>query len=178
MILQPAFILTDDPNAFLKRIRLYSGMLLFTYAITHLLNHSLSTFSLELASNVKENYFRPIWKRQVGTILLYGFFITHVPLGLMTIVNRKSFKITLREWLQIIFIILALFVFVQHIASMYLLTRTLDTELPYEVLYSLVLFDSSKTAASTLLYALMLIFIWAHGSIGIHNSLKFRIKSY
>ncbi len=170
--------MTDDLNALLKRLRLYSGMLLFTYAITHLLNHSLSIFSLELASNVKENYFRPIWKSQVGTILLYGSFITHVPLGLMTIVNRKSFKITLREWLQIIFIILALFVFVQHVASMYLLTRTFDSELPYEVLYSLVLFDPSKTAASTVLYTLMLVFIWAHGSIGIHSALKFRIKSY
>ena len=41
--------MTDDLNAFLKRIRLYSGMLLFTYAVTHLLNHSLSIFSLELA---------------------------------------------------------------------------------------------------------------------------------
>ena len=143
--------MTDDLNAFLKRIRLFSGVLLFTYAITHLLNHSLSIFSLELASKVKENYFRPIWKSQVGTILLYGSFITHVPLGLMTIVNRKSFKITLREWLQIIFIILALFVFVQHIASMYLLTRTFDSELPYEVLYSLVLFDPSKIVVSTVL---------------------------
>ena len=170
--------MTDDLNAFLKRIRLYSGMLLFTYAVTHLLNHSLSIFSLELASNVKENYFRPIWKSQVGTLLLYGSFMVHVPLGLMSVLNRKSFKITLREWLQITFIILALFVFVQHVASMYLLTRTFNSELPYEVLYSLVLFDPSKTAASTIFYTLMLIFIWVHGSIGIHSALKFRIKSY
>ena len=77
--------MTDHLNAFLKRIRLYSGMLLFTYAITHLLNHSPNIFSLELASNGKENYFRPIWKSQVGTILLYGAFLAHVPLCLMSI---------------------------------------------------------------------------------------------
>ena len=77
--------MSDDLNAFAKRIRLISGMLLFTYAKTHLLNHSPSIFSLELTSNVKENYFRPIWKSQVGTILLYGSFLAHVPLCLMSI---------------------------------------------------------------------------------------------
>ena len=123
-------------------------MLLFTYATTHLLNHSLHIFSLELANYAKENYFRPIWKSQVGTFLLYVSFLIHVPLGLMSILNRKSIEITLREWLQIVFIILALFVFVQHVSSMYLLTRTFDTELPYEALYSLVLFDPSKTASA------------------------------
>jgi adenylate cyclase len=144
--------MTDDLNAFLMRVRLYSGIVLFVYAITHLLNHSLNVFSLEAASYAKEYYFRPIWKSQVGTIALYGSFIVHVPLGLMSIISRKSFKISTREWLQIIFIILALFVFVQHVASMYLLTRTFESQLPYEVLYSFVLFDP--------------------------NALTFRMKSY
>ena len=133
--------MTDDLNAFSVRVRLYSGVVLFVYAITHLLNHSLNVFSLEAASYAKEYYFRPIWKSQVGTIVLYGSFIVHVPLGVMSIISRKSFKISTREWLQIIFIILALFVFVQHVASMYLLTRTFESQLPYEVLYSFVLFD-------------------------------------
>ncbi len=170
--------MTDDLNAFLKRIRLYSGLILYVYAITHLLNHSLNVFSLEAANFVKEHYFRLIWKSQVGTILLYGSFIAHVPLGLISIVSRKSFKISTREWLQIIFIILAMFVFVQHVASMYLLTRTYDLELSYAVLYSFVLFDPNEIVASTIFYTFMTVFIWVHGSIGLHNALKFRMKSY
>ena len=170
--------MTDDLNAFLVRVRLYSGVVLFVYAITHLLNHSLNVFSLEAASYAKEHYFRPIWKSQVGTIALYGSFIVHVPLGLMSIISRKSFKISTREWLQIIFIILALFVFVQHVASMYLLTRTFESQLPYEVLYSFVLFDPNEIVVSTIFYTLMTVFIWVHGSIGIHSALTFRMKSY
>ena len=69
--------MTDDLNAFLMRVRLYSGVILFVYAITHLLNHSLNVFSLEAASYAKEHYFRPIWKSQVSTIALYGSFIVH-----------------------------------------------------------------------------------------------------
>ena len=162
--------MTDDLNAFLKRVRLYSGVVLFVYAITHLLNHSLNVFSLDAASYAKEHYFRPIWKSQVGTIALYGSFIVHVPLGVMSIISRKSFKISTREWLQIIFIILALFVFVQHVASMYLLTRTFESQLPYEVLYSFVLFDPNEIVVSTIFYTLMTVFIWVHGSIGMHNA--------
>lgn len=170
--------MADDLNALAIRIRLYSGMLLYVYAITHLLNHSINIFSLETASYVKEHYFSPIWKSQLGTIVLYGSFLTHVPLGLISILSRKSFKISAKEWLQLIFIILALFVFVQHVASMYLLTRTFDSKLPYEVLFSFVLFDPSETVVSTVLYTLMLVFIWVHGSIGVHGALKFRAKGY
>ena len=101
-----------------------------------------------------------------------------MPLGLISIVSRKSFKISTREWLQIIFIILAMFVFVQHVASMYLFKRTYDLEVSYAVLYSFVLFDPNEIVASTILYTLMTVFIWVHGSIGVHNALKFRMKSY
>jgi adenylate cyclase len=170
--------MSDDLNAFLTRTRLYSGIILFFYAMTHLLNHSINVFSLEAATYVKENYFRLVWKSQVGTILLYGSFLTHVPLGIMSIVTRKSFKISLREWLQIIFIILAVFVLVQHIASMYIFTRSFESELPYSALFSAMLLIPEELAASTVLFSLMTIFIWVHGSIGMHTALKFKMKSY
>ena len=170
--------MSDDLNAFLKRIRLYSGAILFFYALSHLMNHSINVFSLEAADYVKENYFRLVWKSQVGTILLYGSFLTHVPLGIMSIMTKKSFKISLREWLQIVFIILAMFVLVQHVASMYIFTRSFDSELPYSALFSAILLVPEELAASTVLFSLMTIFIWVHGSIGVHTALKYRMKSY
>jgi hypothetical protein len=57
------------------------------------------------------------------------------------------------------FIILAMFVFLQHVASMYLLTSAHDLEIPYENLSSFVLFDPNEIVASTLLYTLMTVFI-------------------
>ena len=58
------------------------------------------------------------------------------------------------------------------------MTRTYDLELPYEVLYSFVLFDPNEIVASTILYTLITVFIWVHGSIGLHYVLKFRMKNY
>ena len=96
----------------------------------------------------------------------------------MSIMTKKSFKISLREWLQIVFIILAMFVLVQHVASMYIFTRSFDSELPYSALFSAILLVPEELAASTVLFSLMTIFIWVHGSIGVHTALKYRMKSY
>lgn len=170
--------MTDDFNALLKRLRIYSGSILFVYAFMHLLNHAVNIISLEAASFIKENYFRAIWKSMPGTILLYGAFLVHIPLGLMSIVTRKSFKITLREWLQIVFIILALFVFVQHVVGMYILTRTFESELPYAALFSVMLLNPDEAVAATVMFSLMALFIWTHGAIGMHTSLKFKMKRY
>ena len=170
--------MSDDLNAFLKRIRLYSGAILFFYALSHLMNHSINVFSLEAADYVKENYFRLVWKSQVGTILLYGSFLTHVPLGIMSIITKKSFKISLREWLQIVFIILAMFVLVQHVASMYIFTRSFDSELPYSSLFSAILLVPEELAVCMVLFSLVTMFIWVHGSIGVNTALNYRVKGY
>ena len=151
--------MTDDLNALFKRFSFYSGFILFIYAIMHLLNHSINIISLDSASYVKEHYFQLIWKSWPGTILLYGSLLVHIPLGLLAILTRKSFKITVREWLQIIFIILATFVFAQHVASMYIATRTFDSVLPYSALYSMVLAVPEDTVESMVLYSLMSVFI-------------------
>ena len=170
--------MTDDTTALLKRLRLYSGIILFFYALTHLLNHSINILSLETASYIKENIFRAIWKSYVGSVLLYGSFIIHIPLGLLSIITRKSFRITLKEWLQILFIILALYVFVQHVAGTYILTRSFDSELPYSVLFSAMLMKPEELTASTVMFSLMTLFIWVHGSIGMHTALTYKFKSY
>ena len=170
--------MTDDTTALLKRLRLYSGIILFFYALTHLLNHSINILSLETASYIKENIFRAIWKSYIGSVLLYGSFMIHIPLGLLSIITRKSFRITLKEWLQILFIILALYVFVQHVAGTYILTRSFDSELPYSVLFSAMLMKPEELTASTVMFSLMTLFIWVHGSIGMHTALTYKFKSY
>ena len=101
-----------------------------------------------------------------------------MPLGIMSIVTKKSLKISLLEWLQIVFIIFAMFVLVQHVASMYIFTRWFASGLPYSALFSAILLVSEELAASTVLFSLMTIFIWVHGSIGVHTAFKYRMKSY
>ena len=80
--------------------------------------------------------------------------------------------------MQIVFIILAMFLLVQHVASMYIFTRSFDSELPCSAVFSAILLVPEELAASIVLFSLMTIFIWVHGSIGVHTALKYRMKSY
>ena len=94
---------TIDFNMIIRQLRVYTGIILFFYALTHLLNHSVNVISIDAADFVRENYFHLIWKNTIAYILLYGSLMIHIILGFYSILTRKSFKITGREWMQIIF---------------------------------------------------------------------------
>ena len=105
-----------DLNLLIRQLRIYTGIFLFAYSNTHLLNHSVNIISIEAADFVRENYFHLIWKNPVFYFLLYASLIIHIILGFYSILTRKSFKIKIREWLQILFPVLALLVLLHHIA--------------------------------------------------------------
>ena len=166
-----------DFNFIIRQLRIYTGSLLFFYALTHLLNHSVNVISIEAADFVRENYFHLIWKNPVAYFLLYASLAIHIVLGFYSILTKKSFKITGREWIQILFPVLALLVLLQHIGGGFLLTR-FEVDIKYSLLYALLSSDPNELVAGAVLFSLMVIFIWVHGVIGIHGLLKFNFKSY
>ena len=166
-----------DFNFIIRQLRIYTGSLLFFYALTHLLNHSVNVISIEAADFVRENYFHLIWKNPVAYFLLYASLAVHIVLGFYSILTKKSFKITGREWIQILFPVLALLVLLQHIGGGFLLTR-FEVDIKYSLLYALLSSDPNELVAGAVLFSLMVIFIWVHGVIGIHGLLKFNFKSY
>ena len=59
-----------DFNILVRQTRIYSGIILFIYALTHLLNHSVNVISIDAADYVRENYFHLIWKNTIAYALL------------------------------------------------------------------------------------------------------------
>ena len=78
-----------DFNFIIRQLRIYTGSLLFFYALTHLLNHSLNIISIEAADFVRENYFHLIWKNPVAYFLLYASLAIHIVLGFYSILSKK-----------------------------------------------------------------------------------------
>ena len=97
----------EDFSTIIRKIRIISGSILFAYVIMHLLNHSINIFSIDLADAVRSSYFHPVWQNPVGLVLLYGSFVAHMILGFSSILTRKSFKMKAKDWIQIIFPVLA-----------------------------------------------------------------------
>ena len=166
-----------DFNILVRQIRVYSGVILFIYSFTHLLNHSVNVVSIDAADFVRENYFHLIWKNTIAYILLYASLVIHILLGFYSILSKKSFKITGKEWIQILFPVLALLVLLQHIAAGFILTN-FDVDIKYSFLYALLSSDPNELVFGAVLFSLMIIFIWVHGVIGIHGLLRFNFKSY
>src|SRR5216683_227909 len=84
-----------------RSVRLISGLVLFTYVGTHLLNHSLGNISLAwLERDLLVQKF--VWQGWLGTIALYGALTTHFLLGLWALYERRSWHWTPSEATQLV----------------------------------------------------------------------------
>ncbi len=76
---------------FERRLRLYTGLILAAYVISHFINHSLGLLSLD----AMEAYRRAnaiVWQSPPGTIALYGAFIVHGYLALHALFRRSTLR--------------------------------------------------------------------------------------
>jgi adenylate cyclase len=72
-----------------RQARLASGLILFLYIATHLLNHAVLNFSLPAADAVLLLQ-KFIWQGTLGTALLYSALFIHMLLGLWSLYIRRT----------------------------------------------------------------------------------------
>jgi len=162
----------EDLNSLSRKLRIFSGVILFAYVLMHLLNHSVNVISIEAADFIRENYFRVVWQNPIGLTFLYGSLIVHMILGFYSILIKKSFKLKGIEWIQILFPVLALLLLLQHIAASFIITKIFGGEETYKMLFSAMHTEPDELIVGGVLFSLMTIFIWVHGAIGINAFLK------
>ena len=163
----------EDFSTIIRKIRIFSGVILFAYVLMHLSNHSLNIFSIDLADNIRERYFAVIWQHPFGLVLLYLSLFAHLILGFLSVLTRKSFKMSVKDWVQIIFPILALLFLAQHIAASFIITKIFGGSETYSLLFAAIgSGEKSAMIMDAVFYSLMIIFIWTHGVIGLDAYLK------
>ena len=163
----------EDFSTIIRKIRIFSGVILFAYVLMHLSNHSLNIFSIDLADNIRERYFAVIWQHPIGLVLLYLSLFAHLILGFSSVLTRKSFKMSVKDWVQIIFPILALLFLAQHIAASFIITKIFGGSETYSLLFAAIgSGEKSAMIMDAVFYSLMIVFIWTHGVIGLDAYLK------
>src|SRR5689334_16147278 len=80
----------------LRGLRLTTGLILFTFATCHLLNHAFGIRSTAAMQAASEVLLAP-WQSLPGLWLLYGAFITHATLGLMALYRRRHLRMPAAE---------------------------------------------------------------------------------
>ena len=157
-------------TAWIRPLRLWCGLILFTYLLTHFTNHALGLVSLD-AMAVGRVWFLALWRNPVGTSALYGALLTHWLLGLWLLYRRRTLRMPLWEATQILFGLSVPPLLVYHFAGTRLAYSMFGVEdvYPRVVLFFWVINPWTGFRQSSLL-----VIAWAHGCIGLHFWLRLR----
>ena len=153
-----------------NRTRLATGLVLFAYATTHLLNHSLGLISLD-AMDAGRRVFVTIWFNPLGLTLLYGSLTIHLALAFWSIYRRRSLRMPLWEAAQLLLGLMIPPLLAIHVIGSrgsHQLYGT-DTNYIYELLILWVF--SPKDGVQL---AIVLVILWMHGCIGLHFWLRLK----
>ncbi|EDP65536.1 adenylate cyclase protein [alpha proteobacterium BAL199] len=87
----PGTARTASTGNVVARLRTTSGLILFSYVLSHLLNHAAGIWSLEALAYFREPFVQ-VWRNPIGTSLLYGALTIHILIALRAIWLRDSFR--------------------------------------------------------------------------------------
>lgn len=151
-------------------LRLYSGLILFAYLLTHYFNHALGNVSLE-AMEWGRGFFLIFWRNPVVTAIFYGAAAVHVLAALWRLVSRRSLRMSKGEVFQLVLGLLIPLAMMAHFVA----TRAAHEFQGVEDSYAFVIV--SLWIAPWWMWAgqgLGLIGAWAHGVIGLHFWLRLK----
>jgi len=85
----------------IRRVRLFSGVVMLAYVTMHLLNHAVGLVSLPAMEMVLADVFL-IWSNPPAQALLYGSFLVHYTLALWALWERRTLRLQASELTQLV----------------------------------------------------------------------------
>jgi adenylate cyclase len=166
-----------DPASFgaaalmIRRLRLFSGLVMLSYVTMHLLNHAVGLLSLEAMEDVLWYIFR-VWSNRPAQLLLYGSFLVHYGLALWALWQRRSLRLRASELMQLVLGFAIPILLAQHVVGTRIGQDYLHTDTGYYTLLLWIYFVQSPKDGY--LQMLVLVVAWAHAMIGLHFWLRVR----
>ncbi len=165
--------MTDQPargSQIVTRLRLGTGLVLFSFLLTHFANHALGLASLD-AMEWGRKLFVALWRSPPGTVALYGSLLIHFALALWSIFRRHTLRMAGWEAAQLLLGLTIPPLLVAHIVGTRISHELAGTQGSYAwVLYVLWVVDPMNTVRQLTVFTAA----WIHGCIGLHFWLRFR----
>lgn len=158
--------------AIVWRVRLITGLILFTYVFLHFLNHSLANISFAAAEQgaVLQEW---LWRSPIGSAALYGGFLIHFSLAFWALYIRRSLRM---GWIEGVRLALGLAIpamLFRHVLAWRFGYTLYDVHLIYR--HALLFYFTLDPLAGVIQMTLFTV-AWAHGCIGIY--LWLRVKRH
>ena len=161
----PRFSTLRRPSA--RSLRIATGLILFVYAATHLMNHALGLVSVE-AMQAGQNLRIAVTRSVPGTAVLLAAALIHMLLGITTFLQRRRWRGQWREMVQMGFGLLIPLLLARHIIG----TRFANLLYGVEDNYTYALFVMWPGEAWR--QGLLIVLVWVHGVLGLHAWLRLK----
>ncbi|MBS9477031.1 2Fe-2S iron-sulfur cluster-binding protein [Ancylobacter radicis] len=146
--------------------RLWSGIILFAFVLTHLLNHAVGIFGVG-AMEYAQHWRWLLWQSWPGTVLLYGAALTHMVLASYRIALRRTWRMPKDEAWQIVSGLAIPLLVAGHVLNTRVASSWFDADISYHaILYNLF-------PAALFSQSMLLVVSWSHGVIGMHHALRY-----
>lgn len=156
-----------DRVALVHRLRLASGLVLFAFVLSHLLNHAVGLLSLAAATAV-QGWFVAFWRALPVTAVLLGALALHFALALWAIYRRRILRMPAWEAVQI-----AVGLAIPPLLAGHLVGTRIAAELAgTQTAYAYVIWNILQDPLRVVLQFLLLLVAWTHGAIGLHFWLR------
>ena len=163
--------MTATQEYFAEKLKLWTGMFLMFYCVTHYLNHSIGIFGLDAIEYIR-NIFLFFWRNPVMNFFLPSVAVIHIYLSLSRVIRLASFRGFKRhEWFQLIAGILTVPALALHVSG----TKIAHVFYGINDTYT---FLSSSIADYTdiVIFNLLMLLVWMHGYIGVKYWMKVNSK--
>ncbi|GAB5374235.1 MAG: adenylate/guanylate cyclase domain-containing protein [Acuticoccus sp.] len=146
--------------AWIPRLRLATGLIMFAFVLGHYLNHALGLWSLALMEAVGDVR-RAVWQSAPGTVLLAGAFVIHMALALHRTARRRTWRMPPAEALQLALGLTIPVMMIDHVVGTRGLQEMFGIKADYQQLLSL-LWPGLAVWQTT-----FLLVVWVHATIGL-----------
>ena len=148
----------------IDRLRLASGLVLFVFVTTHLLNHAAGIGGLALQEWVRHG---PgwVWGGVVGISVMGLAAAVHVFIALRAIYIRRSLRMALLEWGQLLLGLAIPPLLVEHILGTAVSAQRFDVNPTYAYVQAAFWLAEPWDGVKQML---VLVIAWLHGTIGVY----------
>ena len=155
----------------IRRLRLFSGLVMLAYVTMHLLNHAVGLVSLPAMEEVLADVFL-IWSNPPAQALLYGSFLVHYILALWALWERRTLRLQAGELIQVVLGFAIPILLAHHVAATRISEDFFGANIGYYTFILWVYFVRSPEQG--VLQMVTLVVAWTHAMFGLHFWLRVR----
>ena len=153
-----------------RQVRLWSGVVLFAFVLTHYLNHALGLVSLEALESGRLAFLW-LWRSLPGTVVFYGALLVHMILALWGVYQRRRLAMPPWEAAQLLIGLAIPPLLVLHVLGNRMAAELFAANDTY--LYDLLIYFVFNPVLLAKQVFVMLL-VWLHASIGLHYWLRLK----